>query len=812
MFYVGEHNWLFRRFHHLLGAISIAFFSVLPLEQVWAQVIEDGTTRTRVESCGRNCIDVDGGTQGGGNLFHSFLQFSPGRDTVRFINNNPEVRNVINRVTGTSASRVDGLIQSSGTSPNFNLFLLNPYGIIFGANARLDIRGSFVTTTADAIRFGNLGDFSAANLDQDLSLLTIEPSAFLFNQLAPQPIVYQFNPANLANDPRTIPRIEVPNGESILFLGGDVRLNGGGAVDRYVGTLFAPNGQIELVAVAEQGIVELFTTNDRLRLRTPSNIALADISLTGAASVRTDNGGNIQLVGRRIRLADGARVSVSVFNANRGGALTVFASESVRMIGNAQNGNSSGLFAQAARPRSGRVGDLHVITQRLFIQDGAEISTTTLSSRRASQIIVEASESVYLSGVASTFNQFGRQQPSGLFSASRRASGNAGVIRVETEQLIVRNGARISASTDDGSTGRGGNVTVIAARSVQLEGADPELGPSGLLVGTTGDGNAGNLRLETEQLTIWEGAQISARSSGAGQSGRLVINAQSIEVAGTSENGELSQIATEASGTGDAGRLRLTTRQLTLEEGAELSTRTASGNGGNINLQVQDLLLLRRSGQISTTAGTAQGSGNGGNITIDAGNGAIIAVPGENSDITANAFEGSGGDINIRAGNVLGLTVRNEVTALNDITASSELGTAGEIQLNTPNLDPTQGLTELPVELATPTIEQRCYAQTISANSEFINSGRGGLPPDPSNSSNSGLVWDDLRSPSSNSTDRPLSTTTLPPLSASPEPIVEAQGWVVGEDGQVMLVAHSPFNTADPSYRSWQISPPCPAS
>lgn len=809
-------KWLYK----VLWAIGTS--GALMPNFVWAQVIEDNTTRTRVESCGNGCINIRAGTQGGRNLFHSFSQFSPGRNTVRFTNNDPTVRNVINRVTGTSASQIDGLIAARGASPDFNVFLLNPNGIIFGANARLDIRGSFVATTANALRFGNQGLFSAADLSQNSALLTVNPSAFLF-QTTPRSIVYQFDPNTpefrvtnpSIQDMPTMPGIVVPEGEHILLVGGDIRLDGGGDAS-YFGGLYALEGGIDLAAIREPGTVALTMRGDQLRLNVPLRIELADITLTGAVSIRADNGGSIQLVGRRITLTGGSRVSVSVFDTTPGGRLTVMASEAVQLMGTTENGRSSGFFAQPSTLSSGSGGNVRVITQQLVIQDGAEMTTTTLSNSPAGRLTIKASDFVYLSGVAAIPNNQGVQQSSGLFSGSRGGgSGNAGSLRVETRRLIVRDGARVSTSSFGASTGQGGNLTVIASESVLLEGTDPELGRSGLLVGTTGTGNAGNLRVETGRLVVREGAQISAQSLGEGQSGRIIINAaQSVRVLGASEFGEQSRIATEAFGTGDAGRLGLTTRQLILEDNAELSTRTASGNGGNINLQIQDLLLLRRGSSISTTAGTAQGTGDGGNITINTGNGSILAVPGENSDITANAFAGRGGNINITANNLLGLTVQDEVTAFSDITASSELGTAGEIQLNTPNLDPTQGLTDLPVELATPPIEQRCYAQTIASTSEFIHSGRGGLPPDPSTIRTSGLLWEDLRSPISSPIisspiDRP--STTLSPLPAPPDPIVEAQGWVVGANGQVKLVAQPPTVPTDVSVHSWQIAPPCPA-
>jgi large exoprotein involved in heme utilization and adhesion len=77
-----------------------------------------------------------------------------------------------------------------------------------------------------------------------------------------------------------------------------------------------------------------------------------------------------------------------------------------------------------------------------------------------------------------------------------------------------------------------------------------------------------------------------------------------------------------------------------------ITATIASGEGVNITLSIQHSLQLRNSSAISTRPGTeASGGGNGGNIHITTP--LVIAITSENSDITANAFAGSGGNINL---------------------------------------------------------------------------------------------------------------------------------------------------------------------
>lgn len=68
-------------------------------------------------------------------------------------------------------------------------------------------------------------------------------------------------------------------------------------------------------------------------------------------------------------------------------------------------------------------------------------------------------------------------------------------------------------------------------------------------------------------------------------------------------------------------------------------------------------------------------------------------MKGENSNIFANAFTGNGGNVNITTNGIYGLEFRPQLTSLSDIAASSQFGVQGNVTVNTPEIDPSRGLT-----------------------------------------------------------------------------------------------------------------------
>jgi large exoprotein involved in heme utilization and adhesion len=230
-------------------------------------------------------------------------------------------------------------------------------------------------------------------------------------------------------------------------------------------------------------------------------------------------------------------------------------------------------------------------------------------------------------------------------------------------------------------------------------------------------------------------------------------------------------------------------------------------------------LILRHGSSITTNA---RGSNiTGGNITIDTDN--LVAVPKEDSDISANSDNFFGGRIIINAQGIFGTQFRDAPTPLSDITATSKLSPEfnGTVQLNTPDIDPNRGLINLPTAPVDTEVSQVCQTGVRQNQNSFIITGRGGLPPNPRQVLRSQAVqvdWVTLDAPANNPTGDVQSrgrqqresgeqyAQISNNVNTKTTEIVEAQGWLVDANGKITLVATAPTTTP---YRSWQTLADC---
>ncbi|QLE57292.1 S-layer family protein [Nostoc sp. TCL26-01] len=779
-----------------------------------AQVSADGSLKTTVSQSGNDFI-ITNGDRIGNNLFHSFSQFSiPTNGSVSF-QNASDIHNIFSRVTGGNLSHIDGLIQANGHA---NLFLLNPSGIMFGPNASLNISGSFIGTTANSIKFSDGIEFSAVNSQAD-TLLTINVPIGLQMGNSPSSIQVQGtgHSLNTNSDLAPVNRIPSPTelkvkpGQTLALVGGNLNLNGA--------TLTAEQGRIALGSLGSAGLVDLIPTTQGYMLGYSSGQSFSDIQLAQKSllDVSGFNAGSVQLQGRNIQFTDGSLVLAQNYGNLASGDIRIQASAAIDIIGVTSDSKiRSGIRSEALNTGDG--ANINIITPRLTLQQGSGINNLTYGIANSGKIQMAAS-AVEISG-------FSPLNPSSVSSISTITNGvgSASDVFVNSNSLLVAGGASLSSTTF--GSGSSGKVT-IHNQNTTVMGESPFGLYSNISITTFATGNTQDLTLNTGKLQILAGGTVGSSAFFVGNGGNVNINAtEAIAISGKSPNNNSSinsaairlspqlrqlfglpdmltanagsvsintpnliltdsgTVSVTSQGTGNGGNLNITADIIQLKNQGLIQAQTESGNGGNIGLQVGKLLLLRDNSQITATAG---GNGNGGNISINA----PIITGLENSDIFANALQGRGGNIQITTQGIIGLQYRPQITDENDITASSEFGVSGTVQINHIGIDADSGLVELPENVTDPS-QQIASGCSANQGSRFVATGRGGIPQNPVLEVRSDIynelrlsTWSDIR----NLTTYRTTTNVTAPTPALQQMPLQATSWHRNTQGKIELVA-----------------------
>ncbi len=732
--------------------LKICGIYLIAINPVLAQITPDSTlgreSSTIQHSAGVDTIS--GGATRGTNLFHSFQQFSTPDGNTAFFNNGLNIENIITRITGGQTSNINGLIKANGTT---NLFLINPNGIVFGANARLDIGGSFLGTTANAIKFTD-GTFFSATAPQNQPLLTITIPIGLDFGSDLGGIEVQGTGHSLVN-PIFAPIIGLSNstglqvqpGKTLALLGGNVTLNGG--------VLTAESGRVELGSVGN-GLVALNSDSSGWKLGYEDVRNFKDIWLSRQALVNTSGipGGSIQVNGQIITASDGSALFIQNQGEQLSGEINVNASDLLEVTGTSPDGRiASTLLTETL---NGDGGNITVSAKRIVVQDGGQILPRTFSPGTGGNLIVNASESVQVIGFSPAFpNLFSN------ISAATYGLGNAGKLTLSTSKLTGIDGIQIGSATF--GSGSGGSVT-INATDITLSGLVPGLlTPSTINAATFSNGNAGQVIINAARLRLENGGAVDSSTTASGNAGSVIVNASDFVVVDGIGSGSITpslinssaivlaqplqqQLRIPSVPTGNAGDVIINTANLSISNGGLVSVRNDGlGNAGSIqvnvnginitnnggisatteigeggDIAVQSNILQLNNGIISATAGQQGTDGDGGNITINTD--ILVAI--RNSSITANAFKGRGGNIDIDA-------MAFFVSPNSRLEASSQLGIDGTIQVDARFTNFNFNKVQLEGISETPKIASVCQSRSGGATSKFVVTDIDSLLPSP---------------------------------------------------------------------------------
>ncbi|WP_432809136.1 CHAT domain-containing protein [Pantanalinema sp. GBBB05] len=690
---------------------------------------QDGTGSTVTRS--NNRYDLSGGQRSGDgtNLFHSFEQFGLNQGEIANFLSNPAIQNILGRIIGGNPSVIDGLIQVTGG--NSNLFLMNPAGIVFGANASLNVPAAFTATTANGIGFGN-GWFNAIGDNNYLNLIG-NPQTIAFTMRHPGAIV---NSGNLA----------VPTGHHLTLLGGTV-IN--------AGQLSAPEGQITIAAVPGQQLVRLSQPGSVLSLEIqplssmisnsegnlPSDwtlpIAALPQLLTGgnlsnATGLIPNPDGSVQLTGSTLSVESGDVVATQV----QAGTATLLAANHLTIVPlgaanrvtlqttgdlNLQAGNTLRIRDQATHP-------LHIQAGRnLIVQGNQGIDIFALNHPSSAlsaggDLILRSTNSVGGDAHYSAGGNFRVEQ----------LDGTVGNLFSPYDPIILA-GGDVTLGDYQGASLHiiaGGSVTlgtVIIDAPDDVENAiDPTTFPDLATVrlsdgsSITIDGTA-TPTLDVRAGVDWSAlggvpesdptvfGEIEVQVSSPPTSADITVNGQIQAESGvvlltTQYNPNLAlaggtisapTIATGTSSNLAGGSMTIDARQDTnlglLSTVASALTNDA-GNGGDIKILANGNVNVAAS--ISTFSqavanfpSLSGNSGNGGQVSITARTGDINVAGGINSSTAANSVgviggAGSGGAITLSAknGRVRAGSLNTTTTAIN-----GSVGNGGAVQVNAAN-------------------------------------------------------------------------------------------------------------------------------
>jgi filamentous hemagglutinin family protein len=614
-------------------------------------IVTDGTLApARSLSGPAFLINSNLGTTQGGNLFQSFKTFDLSAGDVATFSGPSTIKNILARVTG-GQSNIDGTLACSIPSADF--FLIDQSGVVFGPDAKLNVQGSFIVTTANEINLKHGGVFSGGGSTSDV-LTTAAPAAFGFLKKSPARVT---SSAALA----------VGAGKGLSIVAGRIVLQGG--------QLVADSGRVNLVAAGASGQVGITSEAGTATSIDASTLpTLADVVMSTGASISTSGsfGGVIMVAARNLSMdhsemdSDGtgafASKGISIalsgdlslansdiesnnFGSGQGGAVGILAGN-VRIDGNGSTNDltdEAGVFANSMG--SGPGGDISVKTHSLTVLGTSILDVRPYATGNAGQVTIFAHQILFDSqGTVSDTSD------NGIDAYGLGTTGNAGNVSVHTDILTMADGGAIVA--DSAGPGASGGIISISANQIDANGIAAPDASTGIISDAPSGGNAGAVRVTAGNVTVDSNAEISASANQDGTAGNINIVAQSLTTDGTdTASDNFTGITVQSNGTagGGAGQLTLNVGNLRVLNGANVSAVTfGTGTGGGIRINANNITMFGTNvaGDSTSIGVSSEGtSGNAGELQINADS--IELYSGADIEAVTNG-QANGGDVSIR--------------------------------------------------------------------------------------------------------------------------------------------------------------------
>ncbi len=613
-----------------------------------AEIVTDGSVGAAQNLLGPNfSIPETLGIRSGNNLFHSFQRFNINKGEQATFTGSAAIANVISRVTGGQISNINGLLKSTIGQADF--YFLNPAGVVFGANAQIDVPSSFYLSSADELRFTDGSIYSASN--PAASTLTIaQPEAFGFLGNQTGNIIIQHSNLSLSAGST----LSVSSSE-LQIDNTQIGINSGNIQLAAVGTNPVEVDLSGEVSNLAQG--ELVINNSRI-----------DVAGSGAGSIKIRSGAS-EIRSSRLFADNTGIIAAGVKQGINIWADSLIVSDSLIAA------DTFGLGQQAPNV-------IVNTTNLLSVINGGVISSSTFANGNAGNITINAGQLVV--------DSLGNNAVTGIISQAIFSSGNAGNITVNVDDaLSLNNAGFIGAGTYGIGSGNAGNIIVKAGQLV-IDGQGSVFATGIFSDAASSLGQAGNITVNIiDKISIVNGGEISSSAFSLANAGLVTVNAGSLSI---DSQGAMIQtgISSDAvSGSGNAGTIKVNVKDLLSITGdGSITTDTfgsSSGNAGNLLVNAGNL-VLNGAGAVffaSIGSGVRTGSqGNAGTVTVNVEDTLSIEDGALIHSITNSA--GNAGRVIVNAGNLnidgKGTKKRTGIFSTSQKTHSP--GNAGNVVVN----------------------------------------------------------------------------------------------------------------------------------